>query len=89
MKTWEKLLYAACVLLGAGLFTLWFFSVFIQGMVGGFATVATLILMGLGSLLFWVPFLTAPLPGTVPLHKKWYGWVLLAAIVIILALAAG
>lgn len=88
MKTWEKVIYAGCILVGAALFQIWFFAVFIQDVSGGFSTVATWVLCGLGSLLFWVPFLDAPLPGTVPLRTKWYGWVLFAGMVILLFIAA-
>lgn len=42
--------------------------------------------IGLGTLLFWVPFLDAPLPGTVPLYKKWYGWVMLGIILFLFSI---
>lgn len=84
MKTWEKLLYAFAVLIGAFLFILWMDLVFFDRTMGGALWTFKVLVVGLGSLLFFVPFLDAPLKGTTPLYKKWYGWFLAAAIVVIL-----
>lgn len=87
MKLWEKLIYAVCVLVGWALFQLWFFGIFIMKTTGGALVTIQMMLCGLASLLFFVPFLTAPIPGAVPLRKKWYGWALIGLMIILIGYA--
>ena len=85
MKTWEKAVYIICILVGAVMLLFWLISMFALNFSGGgmlFQGMA----IGLGTLLFWVPFLDAPLPGTVPLYKKWYGWVMLGIILFLFSI---
>lgn len=79
MKPFEKVIYIVCILAGAFLLLLWLIAMFALNLSGA-GMLFQGIVLGLATLLFWVPFLDAPLPGTVPLYKKWYGWVLVAVI---------
>ena len=81
MKPFEKAIYIVCILVGAIMLLFWLIAVFALNLSGAGMLFQGLV-VGLASLLFWVPFLDAPLPGTVPLYKKWYGWVIVALVLI-------
>lgn len=85
MKPFEKVIYIVCILAGAFTLLLWLIAMFALHFSGAGMLFQGLVL-GLASLLFWVPFLDAPLPGTVPLYKTWYGWVLLVLVLYVFSI---